>query len=152
MITQFRDLIFFPLNTKFVIFIKKVPQRGGQKSLQFQKKANFSRLEILFTTNYNSLYLNLRVTTSRLGYFSSIHKIILLIYLRRSGVFHFFQIRCTESEKETEIVILIYLRFLIKHVYYHLIDYQPFYYDLGLISKIPCDTNFIIGHIFTLLP
>jgi len=54
--------------------------------------------------------------------------------------------------KETEIVIFIYLRFLIEHVNYHLIDYQPFYYDLGLISKIYRDTNFIIGHIFALLP
>jgi len=55
-------------------------------------------------------------------------------------------------EKENEIAILIYLRFLIEHVNYHLIDYQPFYYDSGLILKILRDINFIISHIFALLP
>ena len=136
-----------------MLFLSKKHLKGGVRRV-YNSKRKLISLDLEY---YSPSVIKVSLFESQsyyvpIGYFSLIHKKNLLVYLRRSGVFHIFQNRCTESEKETDIAILIYLRFLIKHVHYHLIDYQPFYYDLGLISKIPCDTNFIIGQIFTLLP
>ena len=88
----------------------------------------------------------------RTQYFFPFHKIILLIFLRKSGDSHILQNRCIESEKETEIAIFIYTCFLTKHVYWHLIDYQPFYLESGLFSKIIVCINFIISLISFRLP
>ena len=57
-----------------------------------------------------------------------------------------------ESEKETQIVILINSPILTKDVIYQCEDYRPFYIDLGLISKISSFRFFIISLIFSKLP
>ena len=56
-----------------------------------------------------------------------------------------FQNRCIESEKETQMVILIYPPFLNKHVGYRSEDYRPFYIDSGSISRFFTFENFIIS-------